>query len=114
MKLKRKLIMSLLGGAMLALPMTVPAFAEPPYSTYSNYVQPVDWWWDHHGRDRDDYAYHGWHRGYYQYGGRRNPCERARGLEAQVWQDRRSGHPAAARDVQEEADAARARCYNRY
>ena len=29
MKLKRKLIMSLLGGAMLALPMTAPAFAEP-------------------------------------------------------------------------------------
>lgn len=44
MKIKRKLIMSLLGGAILALPMTTPAFAEPPVN--SNYIQPVDWWWN--------------------------------------------------------------------
>ena len=114
MKLKRKLIISLLGGTMLALPMTAPALAEPSYSTNSNYIQPVDdWWWDHYRKDRDGYANHGWHKGYYEYGGRRNPCERARGLQAEVWRDRNTGHPAAARDIQEEADAARARCYNR-
>ena len=48
MKLKGKLIMGLLGGAMLALPMTAPAFAQSSYSTDSNYIQKVDWWWDHY------------------------------------------------------------------
>ena len=113
MKLKRKLIMSLLGGAMLALPMTAPAFAEPSYSANSNYIQPVDWWWDHYKNDRNGYANYGWHKGYYEYSGRRYSCTRARQLQSQVWQDRSTGHPAAARDVQEEADAARAACYNR-
>ena len=113
MKLNGKLILSLVGGAMLALPITVPAFAEPAYSSDSNYIQKVDWWWDHYGHDRDGYANHGWHRGYYTYRGRRNPCERARGLQYQVWQDRAKGHPAAAQEVQEEANQARAACYDR-
>jgi hypothetical protein len=30
-----------------------------------------------------------------------------------VWNDRRRGHPDAARDVEEEAATARAHCYNR-
>ena len=118
MNFKGKLMMTVLGGAMLALPTTVsaPAFAQSSYERGPNlqYVQPVDdWWWDRYGHDRDGYANHGWHRGYYTYRGQRNPCERARGLEAQVWQDRKTGHPAAAQDVQEEANAARAACYNR-
>lgn len=114
MTLKGKLVMSLLGGAMLALPFTTAtAFAEPAYSSDSNYIQKVDWWWDHYRHDRDGYANHGWHSGYYTYGGRRNPCERARGLQTQVWQDRAKGHPAAAADVQQEANAARAACYDR-
>lgn len=113
MKFKRKLISSLLGGAMLALPMTAPAFAEPAYSTNSNYIQKVDWWWDHYRGDREGYANHGWHNGYYEYGGRRVSCERARQLQAQVWRDRQTGHPAAASDVEQEAAAARGRCYNR-
>ena len=113
MKLKRKLIMSLLGGAMLALPMTASAFAEPSYSGNSNNIQRIDWWWDNYKNDRDAYANHGWHNGYYEYGGKRYSCERARQLQNQVWRDRATGHPAAARDVEEEAAAARARCYNR-
>ena len=113
MKLKTRLIVSLLGGAMLALPMTVPAFAEPPYSTSSGYIQPVDWWWDHYKDNRDEYANHGWHKGYYEYGGKRYACERARQLQNQVWHDRSTGHPAAAKDVEQEAETARANCYNR-
>jgi hypothetical protein len=113
MRLKTKLIVTLLGGAMLALPMTAPAFAEPAYSTSSNYIQPVDWWWDNYKNDRDGYANHGWHQGHYEYGGQRYACDRARSLQNQVWNDRNTGHPAAARDVEEEAAAARARCYNR-
>ena len=113
MKLKKRLIMILLGGVMLALPMTAPAFAQPSYSTNLNYIQPVDWWWDHYKNDRKEYANHGWHKGTYQYGGKQYACERARDLQSQVWNDRRSGHPAAARDVEKEAAAARARCYNR-
>jgi hypothetical protein len=114
MKFKRKLIMSLLGGAMLALPMTAPATAEPSYSTNSNYIQPVDWWWDRYKNDRDAYANRGWHHGYYEYGDHRYACDRARSLQAQVWHDGNTGHPAAAKDVEAEAAAARARCYNRY
>jgi hypothetical protein len=114
MKLKRTLIMSLLGGAMLALlPMTAPAFAQSSYSANSNYIVPVDWWWDHYKGDRDGYANHGWHKGYYEYGGKRYACDRARSLQEQVWRDRSTGHPAAAQDVQEEANQARANCYNR-
>ncbi len=113
MKLKRNLIVGLLGVAMLALPMLAPAFAEPASDGYSNYIQPVDWWWDRYGHDRNAYANHGWHEGYYSYGGRRNPCARARSLQTQVWQDRQTGHPAAANDVAQEAAAARAHCYNR-
>jgi hypothetical protein len=112
MKLKKKLIVTLLGGAMLALPVAVPALAQTSYN--SNYIQPVDdWWWDHYRNDREGYASHGWHEGYYEYGGRKTPCERARGLQAEVWRDRNTGHPAAARDIQEEADAARSACYSR-
>ena len=113
MKFKRKLILSMLGAAMLALPMTAtaPAFAEPSYS--SSDIQPVDWWWNQYGHDRNEYANHGWHKGWYEYGGKRNSCDRARGLQTQVWQDRNSGHPAAANDVEAEAAAARARCYSR-
>jgi hypothetical protein len=113
MKFKTKLITGLLGGAMLALPMTVPAFAGPAYSADSDHIQKVDWWWDHYKGDRDGYSNHGWHKGYYEYGGKRYACDRARSLQAQVWRDRSTGHPAAARDVEEEAAEARARCYNR-
>ena len=114
MKFKAKLVTSLLGAAMLALPMTAPSFAQSFYSTNSDSgsIQKVDWWWDHYRGDRDAYANHGWHKGYYQYGGKRYACDRARGLQTQVWQDRNSGHPAAANDVEQEAVAARARCYN--
>jgi hypothetical protein len=113
MKLKKKLITSLMGAAILALPMTAPAFAQSSYSADSNYIVPVDWWWDHYRNDGDGYANHGWHHGYYEYGGKRYSCERARQLQNQVWRDRNSGHPAAASDVEQEAAAARARCYNR-
>lgn len=117
MKIRRKLITSLLGAAMLALPLTAPAFAQlysQPYygsNSNSNYVQPVDWWWDHYKDNSHEYAYHGWHKGNYEYGGKRYQCERARGLESQVWRDRQTGHPAAAREVEREAEAARSRCY---
>jgi hypothetical protein len=113
MKFKRMLTMSLLGGAMLALPMAAPTFAQTSYSANPNYIQQVDWWWDHYKADPNAYANRGWHSGYYQYGGQRYACERARGLQSQVWQDRNTGHPAAARDVEQEAAAARANCYNR-
>jgi hypothetical protein len=113
MKLRSKLILSLLGGAMLTLPLTVPAFAQSSGSVNSNYIQKVDWWWDHYRNDRDGYANHGWHQGFYEYGGKRYACDRARALQNQVWQDRAKGHPAAARDVEAEAAEARARCYNR-
>ena len=49
MKFKRILITGVLAGAMLALPMTAPAFAEPVFSANSNYVERVDWW--HHDYD---------------------------------------------------------------
>lgn len=113
MKFKAKLIMTLLGGTILALPLTPPAFAEPSYGTNSNYIERVDWWWDNHGHDANDYANYGWHHGSYEYHGHKYACRRARGLQTQVWQDRHSGHPAAANDVAEEAAAARAACYNR-
>jgi hypothetical protein len=113
MKFKRKLTLSLLGAAMLALPMTLtaPAFAEPAYS--SNDIQPVDWWWNQYGHDRNAYSSRGWHKGNYEYSGKKYGCDRARGLQDQVWQDRNSGHPAAANDVEAEAAAARGHCYNR-
>jgi hypothetical protein len=113
MKFNRKLIMSLLGGAMLALPMSAPSFAQQAYNADSNHIEQVDWWWDHYKGDRDAYANHGWHRGYYEYSGKRYACDRARGLQTQVWQDRNTGHPAAAQDVAAEAAAARERCYSR-
>lgn len=113
MKFNRKLVMGLLGGAMLALPMTAPAFAEPSYTADSAHFQRVDWWWDHYQGDRDGYSNHGWHEGNYEWHGHKNPCQRARGLQAQVWQDRQKGHPAAANEVEQEAAEARARCYNR-
>ena len=112
MKLRRKLVMGLLGGAMLALPVTLPAFAQSSYGADSNHIQKVDWWWDHYKSDRDGYANHGWHKGQYEYNGKRYACSRARSLQNQVWQDRSTGHPAAASDVEAEAAAARARCYN--
>lgn len=129
MRLKTKLMMSLLGGAMLALPLTAPAFAEPSFNTDSNYVQKVDW--HHHDRDWDDYGYRHrpyWNRPYYggyrygygrRYGygyGRRwgnGPCWRARELSEQARRDSWSGHPGAAGDVANMAAEARARCYNR-
>jgi len=113
MKFKRTLVWGLLGGAILAMPIATVASADPSYSTNSNYIRPVDWWWDHYRNDRSGYVNHGWHKGYYEYGGHRYSCDRARELQGQVWQDQRTGHPAAARDVQEEANAARANCYNR-
>jgi len=129
MKLKTKLVTSVLAGAMLAIPfVTAPAFAEPANSVNSNYVQRVDWW--HHDYD-DGYRYR--NRGYYgnryygnRYYGNRyygNPyaygygyrgygaCNNARRLQEQAWRDRRTGHPAAAWDVAQQARWARARCY---
>jgi hypothetical protein len=113
MKFKTKLITSLLGGAMLALPLSVPAFAQSSYGADSGQIVKVDWWWDHYKGDRDGYANHGWHTGYYEYSGKRYACDRAKSLQAQVWRDRQTGHPAAANDVAAEAAAARERCYNR-
>ena len=113
MGLKRKLLVSFLGGAILALPVAAPVFSQPSDNTNSGYIQPVDWWWDHYHNDRDSYANRGWHKGQYEYGGQRYACDRARELQTQVWNDRRRGHPGAAKDVEEEAAAARAHCYNR-
>jgi hypothetical protein len=112
MKIKSLLILSL-GAAILALPITAPALADPAYGPQSKYVQNVDWWWDQYNGDPEAYVNHGWHKGFYEYGRHRYSCERARKLQRIVWHDRKTGHPDAARDVQEEADAARARCYNR-
>ena len=126
MKFKAKLVTSVLAGAMLALPfVTAPAFAEPANSVSSNYVQRVEW--HHHDYD-DGYRYR--NRGYYgnryysnRYHG--NPyaygygyrgrgygaCANARRLQNQAWRDRRTGHPAAAWDVAQQARWARNNCY---
>ena len=135
MKIKTKLVTSVLAGAMMALPfVTAPAFAEPANSVNSNYVQRVDWW--HHDYD-DGYRNRGYYYGnrYYGYGNRYygnryygnryygNPyaygygyrgygaCANARRLQSQAWRDRRTGHPAAAWDVSQQARWARAHCY---
>ena len=118
MKSKTKLITTVLAGAMLALPfVTAPAFAEPANSVNSNYVQRVDWW--HHDHD-DGYRNRGYYYGNRYYG---NPyaygygyrgygaCANARRLQNQAWRDRRTGHPAAAWDVAQQARWARSRCY---
>jgi hypothetical protein len=124
MKFKAKLVTGVLAGAMLALPfVTAPAFAEPANNVNSDYVQRVDW--HHHDYD-DGYRYR--NRGYYgnrYYGNRyygtpyaygygnrgRGACANASRLRAQAWRDRRTGHPAAAWDVAQQARWARARCY---
>jgi hypothetical protein len=135
MKFKKILTSGLLAGAMLALPMTAPAFAEPAYSANSNYVERVNWW---HHDDDDGYAYR--NRGYYgngyygnryygnryygysnRYGygyGRRGygyggygACANAQRLQNQARRDRWTGHPAAASDVAEQAAWARRHCY---
>jgi hypothetical protein len=114
MKFKKTLVLGLMAGAMVGMSsMSAPAFADPAYGSESNYIRPVDWWWDHYQGDRDGYANYGWHKGYYEYSGHKYACDRARGLQSQVWQDRKSGHPAAANDVEAEAQAARAHCYSR-
>jgi hypothetical protein len=114
MKFKKTVVFGLLAGAMVGMSsMSAPAFADPAYSSDSNYIQKVDWWWDHYQNDQHNYANYGWHKGYYEYSGHKYACDRARGLQSQVWQDRRSGHPAAANDVEAEAAAARERCYSR-
>jgi len=114
MKFKKTVIFGLLAGAMVGMSsMSAPAFAEPAYGPDANYIQKVDWWWDHYQNDPHGYANSGWHKGYYEYSGHKYACDRARGLQSQVWQDRRSGHPAAANDVEAEASAARAHCYSR-
>ena len=119
MKFKTKLITGVLAGAMLALPMmSAAAFAEPAYNANSNYVQRIDW--RHH--DRDDYGrgYYG-HRYYgnryygnrygYGYGRGYGACANAQRLQRQAWIDQRTGHPAAAWDVAQQARWARGRCY---
>ena len=117
MKLKRNLILSLLGGAMLALPMTAPAFAEPAYSANSNYLERVNWW--HHDYDHDGYRNRGYYgnryygNGYgggYGYGRGNRACANAQRLQTWARRDYRSGHPAAANDVAEEAAGAHERC----
>ena len=72
MKFKRILTSGILAGAMLALPMTAPAFAEPAYSANSNYVERVNWWHhdydDHDGyRNRGYYGNRYYGNGYYGY-----------------------------------------------
>jgi hypothetical protein len=118
MKFKTKLVTSVLAGAMLALPMlSAPAFAEPDNSVNSNYVQRVDWW--HHDHD-DGYRNRGYYYGNRYYGNRYaygygyrgyGACANARRLQNQAWRDNRTGHPAAAWDVAQQARWARARCY---
>jgi len=120
MKFKTKLITGVLAGAMLALPFTAPAFAEPANSANanSNYVERVNW--GH--RDYDDgYRYRGYGYGNRYYGyGYRGPgawgygygaCANAQRLNRQAWIDRRTGHPAAGWDVAQQARWASARCY---
>lgn len=118
MKFKTKLIIGVLAGAMLALPLTAAAFAEPANSTNSNYVERVNW--GH--RDYDDgYRYRGYGYGnrYYGYGyrgrgwgwGGYGACANAQRLQRQAWIDQRTGHPAAAWDVAQQARWARGRCY---
>ncbi|MGD0074406.1 MAG: hypothetical protein ABSD31_08685 [Candidatus Binataceae bacterium] len=111
MKIKNKLIIGLLGAAVLAIPMTMPAMAQTPVNP--NYVHRVDWWWNKYKNNHDEYVNHGWHKGNYQYNGHQYACERARDLQSQVWNDRRTGHPGAAKTVAREAAAARASCYGR-
>jgi len=127
MKFKTKLITGVLAGAMLALPFTAPAFAEPSNSVNSNYVERVNWW--HHDYD-DGYRYrgygygrpyygYGYGRPYYGYGYRGGAwgyrgygaCANAQRLNRQAWIDRRTGHPAAGWDVAQQARWASARCY---
>ena len=127
MKFKTKLITGVLAGAMLALPFTAPAFAEPANSVNSNYVERVNWW--HHDYD-DGYRYrgygygrpyygYGYGRPYYGYGYRGGAwgyrgygaCANAQRLNRQAWIDRRTGHPAAGWDVAQQARWASARCY---
>ena len=120
MKFKKTLIGSVLAGAMLSLPMTMPAFAEPAFGANSNYVERVDWW--HH--DYNDYGYR--NRGYYgngYYGNRYygngwgygrggyGACANAQRLRNQARRDYWTGHPAAASDVGQQAAWARSHCY---
>jgi len=128
MKLKTKLVTSVLAGAMLTLPfVTGPAFAEPANSANPNYVQRVDWHHDYddgyHYRNRGYYGYRYYNNRYYGnpyaygygyrgYGYRGyGACGNARRLQEQAWRDRRTGHPAAAWDVAQQARWARSRCY---
>ncbi|MGC2494827.1 hypothetical protein [Candidatus Binatus sp.] len=116
MKFKKTFITGVLAGAMLALPMTMPAFAEPALSANSNNIERVHWW--HH--DYDDYGYR--NRGYYgngyygnrYYGGYRQgygACANAQRLQNQARRDYWTGHPAAASDVGQQAAWARSHCY---
>ena len=115
MKFKKTVVFGLLAGAMVGMSsMSAPAFADPAYSSDSNYIQKVDWWWDHYQNDPHGVRQLRLAQGIlFEYGGHKYACDRARGLQSQVWQDRRSGHPAAANDVEAEAAAARERCYSR-
>jgi len=119
MKFKTKLVTGVLAGAMLALPMTMPAFAESAYNANPNYVERVNWW--HHDYD-DHWGWrdHGYYRSYYgnpYYGyrgrgwGGYGACGNAQRLQRQAWIDRRTGHPAAGWDVAQQARWARSRCY---
>lgn len=119
MKFKKTLISGVLAGAMLALPMTMPAFAEPVFSANSNNIERVDWW--HH--DYNDYGYR--NRGYYgngyygnryygngwAYGRGNGACANAQRLQNQARRDNWTGHPAAASDVAQQAAWARSHCY---
>lgn len=115
MKFKTKLLSGVLAGAMLALPIAAPAFAEPAYSANSNYVERVDWW---HNNYNGYYRYHGYYgngyyRGYGYPGWSYGSCGAAARLQNQAWRDRVSGHPAAGYDVAQQAAWARANCYRR-
>ena len=116
MKLKKRLITGVLAGAMLALPLTATAFAEPADSVNSNYVERVDWHHDYYDGYRYNRGYYGnrYYGNRYAYGyGYRGygACGNAARLQNQAARDRWTGHPAAAADVAQQAAWARARCY---
>jgi hypothetical protein len=71
------------------------------------YQQQNGWQWNSNDGDEYRQAHSGW-----QWSGN-GPCANAQRLENQARVDRRTGHPAAADDIDRQAAAARAKCYGR-
>ena len=69
--------------------------------------QGNSWQWKSTHGDVYRQGSHGWQ----WYGN--GPCEKAQRLENQAREDRRTGHPAAASDLDQQAAEARANCYRR-